>query len=145
MYHVISFVGPPGHGKTHFLTGCTDTGYVATLAPRKYVVPRADNTFFEAWDTPGLARYAEEVERTMRRCDAHLLVLREKLPDMERYERWIRTKPGCWVVVALADAEALRAWAELQRVAFCGVREEEDVWVAAERALEHVVPRMRPA
>ena len=143
MYYVLSLVGPPGHGKTSLLAATRSSAYMSTMEPSKHVVPRADNTFLEIWDTPGLLRYTDAAEHTMRRCDAHLLVLRRKLDDMARYERWVHTKPGKWVVIALGDTDALGKWANALGVSFCHVDDADDAWAAAERALRYISPRIK--
>ena len=144
MYHVLSLVGPPGHGKTSILTGPASS-YMSTFECTKHVVERSCNTFFEVWDTPGLLRFDMDMQKCMRRCDAYILVIKATEQVGERFTELVKTTPGIWILVATfeGNVDHLRAWADENEIPFCHARDPEDAWVAAECALEHVIPRIK--
>lgn len=144
MYHVLSLVGPPGHGKTTLLHEPT-SAYMSTMKCMKHVVERSSNSFFEIWDTPGLLLFKEDVIKCMRRCDAYLLVIKCSETVPERFETLVDSTPGIWILLATfpGNSDHLRAWAAEKEIPFCHVKESEDAWIAAECALEHVIPRIK--
>ena len=144
MYHVVSLVGPPGAGKTSLVLEPVDA-YMSTFDVTKYTVERTCNTFLEVWDTPGLKRFADDRDKCLRRCDAHLLVVKSGDGVDAYWEDLVRTTPGVWALVVVRGdiTDALRDVSTRLNIPIYSAKDCDDVWEAAEDALRHVVPRIK--
>ena len=144
MYHVISLVGPAGHGKTTLLLPPTEY-YMATMDVSKHVVERPSNAFFEVWDTPGLTRYHEIRDKTLRRCDAHLLVIRSGTQVDSYWEDVVDSTPGLWVVLVVRgkNVDGVEDFCTRKNIPFRVVRDPEDAWDIAAHVLEEIIPRIK--
>ncbi len=144
MYHVCSLVGPPGHGKSTLLQ-CPTEYYMASMDVSKHVVERSSNTFLEIWDTPGLHRFDAARDHCLRRCDAHLLVIKSGESVDVYWDELIERTPGIWVLLVVQGemTDVLTSFAARKNISYAVVKEPNDAWEAAEMALHRIVPRLK--
>lgn len=144
MYHVVSLVGPPGHGKTSLLQEPTEY-YMASMEVRKHVVERSSNMFLEVWDTPGLHRFAAARDHCLRRCDAHLLVVRSGEDVDVSWDELVDKTPGLWAMLIVRGplTDALLHFSTRKKIQYYVVGDSDDAWSAVEDLLKDMLPRVK--
>lgn len=144
MYHVISLVGPPAAGKTSLLTVPTEY-YMATMDVKKHRVERSSNAFLEVWDTPGLNRFSAIRDHCLRRCDAHMLVVKSGEHVDVFWEELMDRTPGIWVLLVVRGdiTPALLDFSTRKGIYYTVVKDPEDAWIAAEYVLRKIIPRVK--